>query len=239
MFNWGFFFPPTPCQNPLCILFFKYRPFGMFLKDVMKEKTKGEASREQILEAALKLFIKKGYRGTSLEELCKATGFTKGGLYHHFNGKEDLYHQALKEFFNPGGLPDWICGDAENLESRIRSGFLDIDLSKKWIQARVGTKDDNGILQFYTFLYEATRRYPEFQNNIDTHDEAKHKALEEHFQKAQEKGEIRSDLNPRLLALELDALLQQLIYLRFVNPHIKTEKQLPLNLFENYWKRLV
>lgn len=205
----------------------------------MTKPTKGESSRGQIETAALKLFLKKGYKGTSLEDLCRAAGFTKGGLYHHYKGKEDLYYQALKTFFSSKGQAPWISGSFPDLQSRIRQGFLDVDRSKKWVQDLVGSKKDDAILQFYTFLYEATRTFPEFQRHMDESDGLKHSALEAHFRTAQESGEIRKDLDPRLLALELDALLQQILYLRFVNPHISKEKELPVSLFENYWKRLV
>jgi len=202
-------------------------------------QSKGDMSRDQILLAAVPLFIRKGYRGTSLSDLCQATGFTKGGLYHHFAGKDELYKATLAQFFDLKSPPEWMTQDFPNLRQRLLQGFEDIDRSKIWIQKRVGSKKDDAILQFYGFLYEATRRYPEFQKAIDVFDDQKYKVLEAHFQQAQNSGEIRKDIDPRLLALECDAMLQQLIYLRFVNPRIKVEKELPRALFENYWKRLV
>ena len=58
------------------------------------------------------------------------------------------------------------------------------------------------------------------------------------MQKAQAAGEIRADISTQALAFELDALLQQLQYLSFVNPQIKNNPEMFRTLFENYWLRL-
>lgn len=51
---------------------------------------RGEATRRHILEAAALAFSQKGYAGTSLNELIRDTGSTKGGFYFHFPSKEAL-----------------------------------------------------------------------------------------------------------------------------------------------------
>jgi AcrR family transcriptional regulator len=51
----------------------------------------GQDSREVILEVALKLFTKKGYEGTSIDEIREAAGFkSKASLYNHFKNKEEV-----------------------------------------------------------------------------------------------------------------------------------------------------
>lgn len=52
--------------------------------------TKGELARRRILDAALRLFRRKGYAATRIEDICAEAGLTKGGFFHHFTGKEDL-----------------------------------------------------------------------------------------------------------------------------------------------------
>ncbi len=59
--------------------------------------SEGEITRKIILEASLKLFSRKGYEGTSLSEICKATGLTKGALYWHFENKRVLYFEMMAE----------------------------------------------------------------------------------------------------------------------------------------------
>lgn len=52
--------------------------------------TKGEQARRDIVQKAAPLFNRKGFAGTSLTDLMKATGFQKGGIYRHFSSKEEL-----------------------------------------------------------------------------------------------------------------------------------------------------
>jgi TetR/AcrR family transcriptional repressor of nem operon len=47
-------------------------------------------SRTRLLDAALASFRRKGYSATTVDEICGATGLSKGSFFHHFKGKEDL-----------------------------------------------------------------------------------------------------------------------------------------------------
>jgi len=56
--------------------------------------TKGQDTRQDIVEKALQLFSVKGYHNTSVNDLLAATGLTKGGLYGHFGSKEEIWNAA-------------------------------------------------------------------------------------------------------------------------------------------------
>jgi TetR/AcrR family transcriptional regulator, transcriptional repressor for nem operon len=57
--------------------------------------SKGEATRQRIIAAAAALFNERGFEGSSVSELMKATGLEKGGIYRHFSGKEELAAAAF------------------------------------------------------------------------------------------------------------------------------------------------
>ncbi len=57
--------------------------------------TKGEQTRRDIVEKAAPLFNRKGFEGTSLADLMRATGLQKGGIYRHFSGKRELAAEAF------------------------------------------------------------------------------------------------------------------------------------------------
>ena len=52
----------------------------------------------ELLEAALHVFARQGYRNTSLDEVAKAAGVTKGTVYHYFDTKEDLLRGVLDHY---------------------------------------------------------------------------------------------------------------------------------------------
>jgi AcrR family transcriptional regulator len=62
---------------------------------------KGAVSREFIISSSVSVFNKKGYVGTSLQDVMDKTGFAKGGIYRHFASKEELaaavFSYAYKE----------------------------------------------------------------------------------------------------------------------------------------------
>ena len=59
-------------------------------------KLPAETRREQLLRSARKLFLRKGYRMTTTEEIARNAGLTKGALYFHFKNKEDILFELVK-----------------------------------------------------------------------------------------------------------------------------------------------
>lgn len=51
--------------------------------------------KADVFRAAAELMVTKGYGGTSINDIAKAVGMTKAGLYHHMSGKQDLLYQIL------------------------------------------------------------------------------------------------------------------------------------------------
>jgi TetR/AcrR family transcriptional regulator, transcriptional repressor for nem operon len=56
---------------------------------------KGEQTRQEIIRKAAPIFNQKGYDGTALSDLMRATGLEKGGIYRHFESKQELAGDAF------------------------------------------------------------------------------------------------------------------------------------------------
>ena len=54
-----------------------------------------ERRRPEVLDAALKLFLERGYQGTSMEAIARAAGVTKPVVYACFPGKDELFRALL------------------------------------------------------------------------------------------------------------------------------------------------
>jgi TetR/AcrR family transcriptional repressor of nem operon len=57
--------------------------------------TRGEQTTQRIIERAAGLFNRRGYAGTALSDLMRAAKLKKGGIYRHFDSKEDLAAEAF------------------------------------------------------------------------------------------------------------------------------------------------
>lgn len=54
-----------------------------------------QQSRQRILESGVRLFTRKGFTNTSIDEVMADAGLTRGAFYAHFKSKQDLYAQAI------------------------------------------------------------------------------------------------------------------------------------------------
>jgi AcrR family transcriptional regulator len=59
--------------------------------------TQGHKSKTRltILMTAARLFARRGYEATSIEEVMRVCGLTRGGFYRHFKSKEHLYRETV------------------------------------------------------------------------------------------------------------------------------------------------
>lgn len=65
-------------------------------------QSKSQDRKVEILDAALKLFVKKGFNRTSIQDIADAAGITKGGLYHYLKSKEEILFLLHERFISEG-----------------------------------------------------------------------------------------------------------------------------------------
>ena len=84
-------------------------------------------SREEVLEKAMPVFWKHGFADTSLQELERATGVNKSGLYTEFRDKEDLFVACLRHYLESQGKRGLLTKEPlgwKNIETFLRNGPL-------------------------------------------------------------------------------------------------------------------
>ena len=86
--------------------------------------TRGEQTRQAILQAAHDLFIKQGYHGTSMRQIAQEADIALGGLYNHFASKETVF-EAVFLAFHPYHqvLPLFQSAQGINLEQLVRDAI--------------------------------------------------------------------------------------------------------------------
>lgn len=68
-----------------------------------KSRVESEQTKQRIADQAKELFAQKGYVATSIEDLCTATGSSKGSIYYHFKSKDLLFLYLVEQ-----GIREWV-----------------------------------------------------------------------------------------------------------------------------------
>ena len=83
-------------------------------------RAEGRHAREELLTAALHVFARRGYGEAGVDEIAAEAGYSKGALYWHFSGKEDLLTALLEEH---------IDAPAREMVALLQSAPPDRDMS--------------------------------------------------------------------------------------------------------------
>src|SRR5471030_357608 len=79
-----------------------------------------EARPQELLAAALDLFVERGYAATRLDDVAAQAGVSKGTLYLYFTNKEELFKAVVRETVLP------VLGEAEAILDRYEGHSADL-----------------------------------------------------------------------------------------------------------------
>ncbi|WP_019631881.1 TetR/AcrR family transcriptional regulator [Actinomadura atramentaria] len=141
---------------------------------------------DRLLAVATRLFAEKGYESTSVQEIVRAAGVTKGAMYHYFGSKDDLlyaiYHRLLD--LQTRRL-EGIADGAGTAEERLRAAALDV------LETSFRYLDDLIVFFRSTHLLSAAR-----QEAV----RAERRRYHERFRRLVEEGQREGSLSERVPA---------------------------------------
>ena len=90
----------------------------------LSSPSRGEQTRTAILQAAHDLFIEQGYHGTSMRQVAAGAGVALGGLYNHFDSKEEVF-EAVFMAYHPYHqvFPLILESQGDNLETLLKDAL--------------------------------------------------------------------------------------------------------------------
>jgi TetR/AcrR family transcriptional regulator, transcriptional repressor for nem operon len=147
--------------------------------------TKGERSRQKIVETAAVLFNQKGFAGGSMGDLVAASGLEKGTLYGHFSTKEEL---ALHAF-------DYAWKDTSDKRLRNLDTISNaVDKLKLHIDNYVNTPSFPGGCPLLNFAVDAD------DGNLALRTRVRQalKGWEDFLAKVVEDGQVAGEINPEI-----------------------------------------
>ena len=101
-----------------------------------------DARPQELLDAALDLFVERGYASTRLEDVARRAGVSKGTLYLYFTNKEELFKAVVRENIVPA------LGEAEDIISTFEGHSADLMrcVMMGWWE-RLGATKASGIIK--------------------------------------------------------------------------------------------
>jgi len=190
--------------------------------------SKAERTKQFILERTAPIFNEKGYAGTSLNDLTKATGLTKGSIYGNFDNKDDVALAAFDFNFNRITLylKDKILATDNSIERlliypTVYRDFLKIPFLKPGCP----------ILNTST---EADDTHPKLKEKASNALAFWKTSLENQIQRGIQRGEIKTDTNTAEIAVVIMSLIEGAIMQAKVTG-VPTE----LNVAMNYLEKVI
>ena len=137
----------------------------------MTREDSRELTQQRLLDAAQKVFAKKGLDGASVEDIAAAAGYTRGAFYSNFATKNDLFIEMLRrdhdranaEFFalrDDNLSLDYIQERTRDIYSRL---YRDNDCFMSWTEARLlSARDPKFRAKLNALMLEKRAKIAEF-----------------------------------------------------------------------------
>lgn len=191
-----------------------------------------EMTKENIIIAALRLFLLRGYKYVSLVDVANEVGITKGGIYHYFAGKEDLLHAAMHYLLDRFEAKySEVFSDARSFRETLQAIIVERELDKFAYHLLNIDKADY-LINLAIFALEIMKNFPEIHQRVHRSHEHLYHVLEDKVQQAMDEGEIRQDLDSGAVALIILTMLngQNSLGTQLNNPDMRTQ------MMDNLWK---
>ena len=181
---------------------------------VRKTKEDALATRDSILDAAEHLFVAQGVSGTTLQHIATAAGLTRGAIYWHFEDKAALFNALMERAKMP------LESALQLLEKEDPSNPLG-DIREYMVCVFRLTVDDLRARR----AFEIATLKMEFVEEMNAVRRRRAETIEQWMQKLEGRvrigvanGSIKPDVDPRVVALGLFALLDGLLRAWLLDP---------------------
>ncbi len=201
----------------------------------MARKTKEEAekTRQDILDAALKTFTQKGFVRSTLTDIAKEAGITRGAIYWHFKDKANLFQALSDDIESASGI---------RFEDIPWESFLSLDEVREFLlEYLLRFETDDRFRSFYEVVTYKTEYHEELEPVLEkerTKSRRVKKQLTAILQKLQEQGLMRKDLKPGHAAISTCAFMMGLIEVWLLDKSLFSMKDTAPALINNFFRNM-
>jgi AcrR family transcriptional regulator len=193
-------------------------------------------TKQKIVKTALQLFLQKGYEKTSLNDIAGEVGITKPAIYHHFENKDQLFHEVLSFFFEEMGKWSSVrFASCKTTKDLLRAFFQSLTSFTEVTEILLGKQKKNTCYSFLELFLDASRRDPSIQKRMEQGFLKTRKFLAAELKKAQKKGDIRGDVDCETVAFQIHALIEGIGVISYLDKSVDMDA-IGEKVFNNTWK---
>jgi AcrR family transcriptional regulator len=180
------------------------------MAQVLTRREKQEQTRERLLDAASRVFARRGYQQSTLQEIAKEAGFTIGAVYSNFSGKEELFLALADKEVEQRVAEIRAVGDAA--ERGEQPGSQAADQFREFLE-----RDPDWPLLFYEFWSFGVRN-PKTRGEFAKRRQAVRDALADTLERVATQLGFRLRFPAPALATAISATLNGLAFERAADP---------------------
>ncbi|RCJ27820.1 TetR family transcriptional regulator [Nostoc minutum NIES-26] len=164
--------------------------------------SKGKETKARILQQAAELFNQQGYAGSSMSDIMRVTGLQKGGIYNHFQSKDELALQAFD--FAIALINQHTRAALKNKHHAVERLRAIIDL----FRSHVDNPPIKGGCPLLNTAVESDDAHPALKERAQQAMNSWRHLICRIIEKGIKKGEIRSEVNADEIATIIIAMLE-------------------------------
>jgi TetR/AcrR family transcriptional regulator, cholesterol catabolism regulator len=154
---------------------------------------KSQRRRQELIDAAAKIFQDKGYEAASIQDVADALGILKGSVYYYIDSKEDLLFAAIQEVHESA---------LANMDHIRELDEDPLTLIRLFIESHVRHVSDN-LVKATVFFHDFRSLDPERHDYIVKERDSYDAFLRDLIMRGQREGVICRDIEPKLATLAL------------------------------------
>jgi AcrR family transcriptional regulator len=161
---------------------------------IRTKREQRDLSIEAILTSALQLFIRKGYRSTTVEQIATACSLTKGAVYFYFPNKAAVLFALFDE------IEDLMINKMAARVAHAGPSMEDKLVALINSQSQMGLENAERMLLFILMLLEFNGADDDVETRVKAIYKRYYKAIEKIIQQGKIKGEFRSDVDVKSMS---------------------------------------
>lgn len=192
-----------------------------------RTKEEADVTREKLLDAALKVFSRKGYATTTLDDIAKEASVTRGAIYWHFKGgKAEIFNAITAERYGRVNaiVVRLLSEPGQPLEVLER-------LLVNLMELIVVDEDFRAVQSMIMFKTEVSAELTGGMREKSESQDWSIRFVSDLIRKGKLSGQVRADVDPEVAALAATGLLNGVIMMWLVNESVGSSKQFPLKAY--------